>query len=299
MDNLKQNQQAFSLVEVLVALGIFAILAAGVFNVVTNSFSNFYGTGDRFVVTAFAQEGIEAVRAIRDNSWKDIEDAVGANNGVSKNASGVWQFSGTSDTLGGLTRVITLADVSRGDNGNIVTAGGTNDPSTKKVTVTVSGTGIADYAISAYITDWGVKVWKQDTWHGIGSREFWSSTTTASSSYSGINTSTVSKLKLAGASAGSLVSSIYDIGSTDQELRSVTVNQLVSNSCDLQVTLEASNSIDMSSASSQVFSDNSTDVYTSTTDDVLNGKRWLRYKVDMPVCSVSTTTLYGIEVRYR
>ncbi|MCD4760439.1 DUF2341 domain-containing protein [bacterium] len=191
-----RNNRGFSLVEVIVALGIFTILAMGVFNVVTNSYSNFSGSGNREVIAEFAQEGIEAAKAIRNNSWQDIEDAVGSNHGVSKNASGVWNFVGISDTWDTLTRVVTVADVQRDANGDIVASGGTDDSNTKKITVTISASGITDYVLNTYVTDWSRLTWEQSDWSGGDDREFWSNNSMASSSFSNINTSTAGLVTL-------------------------------------------------------------------------------------------------------
>jgi len=197
MFNIKYHNQAFSLIEVIVALGIFAILAAGVFSVVTSSYRNFYGTGDKHSLTVFAQEGIEAVRSIRDNSWQDIETVSGAGSkGLVKAAAGYWQFDTTADSLGVLSRTIVVTDVERNANDEIVASGGTVDPNTKKVTVTVTGPGIDDYVLTTYLTNWSYKTWEQSDWSGVGAREFWSNLSVASSSYNNIDTSTASQLSL-------------------------------------------------------------------------------------------------------
>lgn len=168
-----QNIKGFSLIELIIAVGIFAILGAGVTYIIINSYSNFQGTGDRQVVSKFAQEAIEAVRSIRDNSWEDIEDSVGSNHDVTKDQNGVWQFADTSDSQQSLTRVITVANVQRNENGDIVESGGTVDINTKKVTVTVSGQGIADYTLTTYLTNWSNKYWIQKDWDGEDGAQFW------------------------------------------------------------------------------------------------------------------------------
>jgi prepilin-type N-terminal cleavage/methylation domain-containing protein len=178
--NLKKiNKSAgFSFVELLVAIAIFGILVTGVTFIVTNSFSNFYGVGDKQMLTEFAQEAVEAVRYIQNNSWQDIENATSAGNqGISKNANGIWQFSGSDNTLGPLTRTISIINASRDGDGNIVDVGGTNDPNTKQVTVTVSGEGVADYVLVTYITSWSHNTWQQTDWSGDSGREFWSDET--------------------------------------------------------------------------------------------------------------------------
>lgn len=192
----KNKNKGFSLVELIVAIGIFSILASGVTYVVTNSYNNFYGVGDKQKIAEFAQEGLEAVRKIKDDSWTYFVANVGSNKGVSKNATGSWQFSGSSDISGDLTRVIYIANVSRDSQSNIVESGGTDDPLTKKVTVTVSGAGISDYVISTYLTNWGDKNWTQTDWSGGVGAKYWSSTNKAYTSSSMDGISTIGALEL-------------------------------------------------------------------------------------------------------
>jgi prepilin-type N-terminal cleavage/methylation domain-containing protein len=188
--------KGFSLIELIVAIGVFSILASGVVYVFVTSYKNFFGVGDKQVMVQFAQEGMEAARSIRDNGWQTIvENADGDPMGVQK-TNGVWQFSGVNNTLGDLARVIVISAVERNSTGSIVDSGGTDDPDTKKVTVTVSGSGIADYVLVTYFSNWSAKTWEQSDWSGTGSNEFWASMTTASSSYSNVSTSTVGQVSL-------------------------------------------------------------------------------------------------------
>ncbi|MDD5749166.1 MAG: DUF2341 domain-containing protein [Patescibacteria group bacterium] len=191
------GQKGFSLMEVIAALAIFSILTAGVFYVATNSYRNFFGAGDRQQVAKFAQEGLSAARAIRDNSWQAIEDAAGQGAlGASKDSGGNWQFAGTSDSLGVLSRTVEIEDVYRDESGNIVSEGGSLDLNTYKVIVTVSGPGISDYVLSAYLSNWSYQSWRQSDWSGNGARAFWSEADMFSTVYSNVSTSTPSQLDL-------------------------------------------------------------------------------------------------------
>lgn len=199
INKIKKN--GFSLVEVIIAVGIFSILAVGVVLVATNSYTNFYGTGDRQTVAAFAKEGVEAARSIRDNGWQSIEDAVGSASGVIKNSAGVWQFDASTDTQGSMTRTISISNVQRNEAGDIVASGGVDDPNTKKVTVTVSGPGIQDYSLTSFLTNWSQKEWLQTDWTaGIGT-QFWQGNNTIYAA-DRIDLTTANQLKLTPASGG-------------------------------------------------------------------------------------------------
>lgn len=307
MDRFIYNKQGFSLVEVIIALGVFAILAAGVFNVATSSYKNFYGTGDKQSLTEYAQEGIEAVRAIRDNSWQDIEDAVG-DNGLVK-TDGYWEFSGSSDSFGDLNRVVTVSNVERDSNYEIVTSGGIDDPHTKKIVVTISGAGVGDYVLTTYLTNWAYKTWTQTDWSGDGYRDFWADPTMFSSSYSSTTTSSPGQISVPyNSDMGQVAddqymySSVYNLGASDKELRSLEVEQYIPpySGCDVEVTIEVSNSSNMSGAVSQVFSDISTSYYVSSTPSSLNGYPYIRYKIVLTGCNTSySPILYSISINYR
>lgn len=292
--------------ELIVALAVFGILAAGVITVAVNSYRNYYGIGDKQVLAQFAQEGLEVSRDIANFSWVTFKNAVGSNHGVTK-SNGLWTFSGTSDVLGVFTRVIIVANVNRDSNGNIVTSGGSNDPLTKKVTVTVSASGMSDYVLSEYISDYGTRVWQQTDWSSTRPQTYWhdygrtsSLSNAASSTVTNFNTTTAGELTVAGASAANLISSIYTIGSAAKELRALTVQQSqIASGCSLQVTLQVDSSNAFSSPVSQVFSDTSALTYTSSTNDTLNGKLYMRYQVDMSGCATASTTLYDIKIKYR
>ena len=101
---------------------------------------------------------------------------------------------------------------------------------------------------------------------------------------------------------GSLYSSILDLGSTDKEIKSLTVEQNVPAGCDLQITAEVSDDVTFATGvTSEVYSDASAGYYTSSTDATMNGKRYLRYKAALTACSsnANTPTFYGARFNYR
>lgn len=82
-----------------------------------------------------AKESMEAVRNIRDNNgWNQIITGV---YGLANSAGG-WSFSGNQNTINNFTRQVVVSDVRRDASSNIVESGGSLDPDTKKITVTVS-----------------------------------------------------------------------------------------------------------------------------------------------------------------
>lgn len=101
-----------------------------------------------------AQEAMEAVRSIRDNSgWGQI---VNGSYGL-VSTGGRWSFSGSNNPISGFTRTIVIGDAFRDSQDNIVESGGVNDPDTKKITVSVfwsEKSGTHNIELKTYLTNW-------------------------------------------------------------------------------------------------------------------------------------------------
>ncbi|MDP2812601.1 MAG: hypothetical protein Q8O32_02830, partial [bacterium] len=102
-------------------------------------------------------------------------------------------------------------------------------------------------------------------------------------------------------SPGYIYSSIFDLGSTDKELRSMVVEQNVPAGCGMSIDLEADTEATFTSPTVETFSDTSAGYYVSSTPATLNGKRYIRYKATLTACSsnANTPTLYSIKFNYR
>lgn len=121
------------LVEVLVALALFSLIAVVVSGLAVDALWTVETGSDLSAATAFAQEGIEASRQITDRSWAVL--AVG-DHGVTTETVGNetrYAFAASSDTFNGFSRVVRVTEVQRDANGAIVASGGTIDPDTRRV----------------------------------------------------------------------------------------------------------------------------------------------------------------------
>jgi Tfp pilus assembly protein PilV len=133
------HQTGLSLVEVIIAtsiISVFLVTLVSVYNLyLTLSLSNI----KKVEATFLAEEGIEVLRTVRDESWDGI---TAFTSGVPYDvvfSGGNWQATTTINKLDGLyERRIVLDDVMRNGSSDIVESGGINDPDTKKITVTVS-----------------------------------------------------------------------------------------------------------------------------------------------------------------
>ncbi len=104
----KNKASGFALVEVLLAMGLFAIVTLGIAGVFSYTVqTNADGTFQNSAV-ALAAEGLEAVRSIKDRDFSLLAD--GTFGLVS--TPGYWDFSGVSDTIGPFTREIVIQSIS-------------------------------------------------------------------------------------------------------------------------------------------------------------------------------------------
>lgn len=98
-------------------------------------------------------EAMEAVRSIREQSWNNV-----ANDGTYHPvvSSDHWSLAIGNEVIGNLTRQVVISGVERDGSGNIVSSGGTTDPSTKHVSVTISWTSPVNGSITTdtYLTRW-------------------------------------------------------------------------------------------------------------------------------------------------
>lgn len=162
--NLK-FQKGQSILEVIVAVAIFSLIGAAMASMAVGSFTALTQGGEQTEAVNLAQEGIEAVRAIRDRAWNENiynKSSIAVN-------SNEWIFNGegTEETIGQYARTITFSDVCRDNNDEIVVCPGDYiDVHSKKATVIVSWeirSGVVNSVQKiTYLTNWDSKEWVED-----------------------------------------------------------------------------------------------------------------------------------------
>lgn len=122
-------KSSFTIIEVLLAMGLFVLVAGGGVGAAVRAFSvNRLGEEESYS-SYLASEGIEAARAI---AARDYFNLVNGSHGLDS-STGRWEFSGSSNTFGKFTRTIVVSNVFRDASKNIVSLGGTLDLYTKRV----------------------------------------------------------------------------------------------------------------------------------------------------------------------
>ncbi len=126
-----------TLIELILVFALSAIVLPALFVGLFTSREGAASQKQRLAAIALLKEGEEATRVVRETGWNTF-----AVNGTyhPTQAGGNWALVAGSESVNGFTRTIQIADVYRDSAGAVVTSGGTVDPSTKKVTTTVSWT---------------------------------------------------------------------------------------------------------------------------------------------------------------
>lgn len=152
----KKNRGS-SLVEVMVASSVILIIMIGLYAVHTFFVSNTLQNTRKIKATFLLEEGIEAVKSLRDQNWSKITSFNPNTNYRITFESGAWATTTAYVLIDSLyDRTFTVTAVSRNSSGDIVTSGGTNDTGTKKLTMTVAWSvngATTTKTLSTYIAD--------------------------------------------------------------------------------------------------------------------------------------------------
>lgn len=159
---MKGNNLGFTFVEIIVALGLAAILLPALGNAIAFSIRA-ASQGEKFTQAyALAQEGMEAIYYIKSNNdtnwaWSASSPADGIYQ-PSKSGS-IWVFGSpvTTPVISPLpfTRTVQVSSVNRDASGNIISSGA-QDPNTRFVRVVVSWPepgGPQNVTLNSYVTN--------------------------------------------------------------------------------------------------------------------------------------------------
>lgn len=154
--HMKAFFRGFSTLEILLAGAVFSVFSWGVIETTLGVLEMDRLGQETTVATEYAVEGLEAVRAIKEENF----DAL-----VPTNATGIAEqdgflvFDGTENVFDGTyTRTIVIETGKRDENGNITESDGTEDSDTMRVRVTVawqlSPTRNDSVVLETYFTRW-------------------------------------------------------------------------------------------------------------------------------------------------
>lgn len=133
------DQRGFALIEAILAASLFSLVIAAFAGALIVSQQNSFITGNVFRAALLAQEGLEAVRNLRDDDFSNLTDG---DHGLVA-TDGAWHFQDDPDTPDIFTREIDVSPV---------------DENTKKIVSTVSWNGLfgqpQEVSLTSYLTNW-------------------------------------------------------------------------------------------------------------------------------------------------
>lgn len=135
------NNRGVSLLEAVIATAIISVSVFGIVSVFQYLSSHAIENTRDLQAQYLAQEGIEALRLMRDDSWSSRIAPLSDTTTYSleyASSSDIWKSTTTPQTTeDGFTRTFTVDEVQRDSNDDIVESGGSNDPDTRKFNVVV------------------------------------------------------------------------------------------------------------------------------------------------------------------
>lgn len=147
---IKSKQKGFSLVEILLAIGIFSLIIVMLSGIFLQGEEGTFLAGNRSRAVFFAEEGIEAVRNIKENDFENIDLSDGTY--YLELVSNEWELTGAEDLFDIFSREIVLDTI---------------DGNTKEVTSRVSWqqnqkrTGVVE--ILTRFTNWLESIWTESS----------------------------------------------------------------------------------------------------------------------------------------
>jgi len=155
--NLESNI-GLTLVEILVATSIILVFLLALSGVNNLYFKTVLLNTSSVRATFLAEEGLEAMRFLRDSSWINNISPLTINTGYNLVLeANTWKATTTSILIDNLfERVVNIREVYRDSSDDIVSSGGTLDPNTRFITVTVSwrtGEATTTKLISTYLSN--------------------------------------------------------------------------------------------------------------------------------------------------
>ena len=129
----------YSLVEILVSIGVFAIVLFAAISVFSVAQETSRIAHAKTKAIQYSRDYVEKIKNIRRDNWDAL--TTGRYEIIESGGNLLLQSTVNGETIDEYQRYLAINDAYRDSNGVLVDMPGTLDPSTKKITVTVSWTG--------------------------------------------------------------------------------------------------------------------------------------------------------------
>ena len=134
----RKKLKGYSLAELVLAIGIFAIISSMLIFLVVDATRTLENTRTRSKASQLTQEIYTSLILIKSQGWYNV--AQYTNDGIKhlEYTDGTYKILDGEDIQGSLTYSFTIEEVQRDLNRNLVAQGGTNDPHTRLINMNIS-----------------------------------------------------------------------------------------------------------------------------------------------------------------
>src|SRR4029078_7614066 len=101
------KQNGFSVVEVLLAMALFVIIASGIVGLIIRSYTSNRQGAEETIADQYASEGIEALRSLKNQSYPNLANT--NSSGLTQTA-GTWALNSTNNVFEKYTRSLAISD---------------------------------------------------------------------------------------------------------------------------------------------------------------------------------------------
>ena len=148
------------LIEVVLGAAIVLFVTTSLFSAYVTYFQTGLSNVRRIQGAFLLEEGVEAFRIMRDTSFSTYVFPLSTTTSYRlafATSTALWQATTSTKFIdGNFDRTLQIADVTRDSGGTIVSSGGTYDPDTKKITISVSwntSRGTTTKTVPTYLTN--------------------------------------------------------------------------------------------------------------------------------------------------
>jgi len=323
MFKIKSRSSGQSIFEIVIALGMFAMIAAAAAVLIMSGIELTTRSGQLIQAKSYLEEGAEAIRSIKNRAWDEM---VYDRSGLREEADGYYlSGEGTADNNGLFSRTIDFYPLYRNDSGepSIEPAEGYwLDILSKRIVINVFwdiGNGNnSNIAETLYFTDWQAIEWEQNDWLDGDGQAIWSNSARFKSSDGNINVDISGELTLLEiatstfAPSGYLESSAFDTNKTANFAALIWEEEIPDDCTDCQIKFQIKTAADDDGwpgvwqdtwCGPAGVDDDEDDFFTQRSGELinssLNGKQWIKYKAVLVGDGLQTPKLKSVKIFYQ
>jgi len=170
-----KNTKGYILIEAIIAISLFALVASGMVLLALNSLSLAEKGSNYSYASDLSQEGLEAIKSIKERAWNNI---LYTKTALQFNKAWSLAGEGTEEKIGKYTRYLLFEPVYRNSLDNKISTNGTgqldlNSLFVDSLVLWENANKTLSFSNKTIISNWQSAIWKQDDWSGGGGQSIY------------------------------------------------------------------------------------------------------------------------------